>query len=399
MESPACPAVGVKTSIAHVKIVLATAFPTDPERPHGGVEAVSVVLAKALSNYSDFDVHVVTADPGCCRLAQSIVNGATVHRLPWKARRTLVGAEGRDGRAVRRYIADELRPDIVHAHDVYGLMLRGLALPRLLTIHGFIHADTLLADQRWRRVRARLWRTAEHATWADFPRIVSISPYVRERLSGIATGIIHDIDNPVAERFFTVSPEDRGARIFTAASVCPRKNTLGLVEAFALLRARGCTATLRIAGPQTQLAYVERVHARISALNLTQHVTLLPPLGADGIGQELATATVAALVSLEENSPLMIEEAMAAAVPVVTSNRCGMPYMVGDGETGFLVDPHDPAEIADRLGQLLESPSLRHAFGQRARRVAQERFHPAVVARRTREVYERAVALPHHASR
>ena len=87
-----------------------------------------------------------------------------------------------------------------------------------------------------------------------------------------------------------------------------------------------------------------------------------------------------------------IEEAMAAGVPVVTSDRCGMPYMVRDGETGFLVDPGDPVEIADRLGELLASEDLRRRFGQRARQVARERYHPDAVAARTAEVYRRAVA-------
>ena len=82
-----------------------------------------------------------------------------------------------------------------------------------------------------------------------------------------------------------------------------------------------------------------------------------------------------------------IEEAMAIGVPVVTSNRCGMPYMVQHGQTGFLVNPLDPGDIARRLGALLKDDSLRTHMGQKAQRVAEERFHPTVVARRTREVY------------
>jgi glycosyltransferase involved in cell wall biosynthesis len=376
--------------MAALKIVLATSYPADPQQPRGGVEAVSVVLAKALAAIADLDVHVVTADAACRGVTTSVVGGATVHRLPWLARRILLGARGRDGQRVRRYITEQLKPDVIHAHDVYGVMLRGLDTPRILTIHGFIHADTLVAGQRWRRIRARLWQSVEHATWADFPRIVSISPYVRERLAGIARGVIHDIDNPIAEHFFDTSRVDEGARIFCAAAVCNRKNTLGLIEAFALLRSRGVDATLRIAGPHPEPAYAELVRARIRQLELSSQVTMLPSLSAADVALELAAASVAALVSLEENAPLMIAEAMAIGVPVVTSNRCGMPYMVSDGETGFLVNPFDPVDIADRLETLMRDSALRRAFGARAREIARERFHPAVVARRTRDIYQRA---------
>ena len=82
---------------------------------------------------------------------------------------------------------------------------------------------------------------------------------------------------------------------------------------------------------------------------------------------------------------------MAAGVPVVTSNRCGMPYMVRDGESGFLVDPKNPEDIARRLKQIFHDDKLRRSMGIKGREIALERFHPAKVAARTREVYIRAL--------
>ena len=89
---------------------------------------------------------------------------------------------------------------------------------------------------------------------------------------------------------------------------------------------------------------------------------------------------------------MAIEEAMAAGVPVVTSNRCGMPHMVADGASGFLVDPGDPDDIARRMGQLLTDDQLRRSMGRKSQEIAKERFHPAAVARRTLEVYQQAVS-------
>jgi glycosyltransferase involved in cell wall biosynthesis len=83
---------------------------------------------------------------------------------------------------------------------------------------------------------------------------------------------------------------------------------------------------------------------------------------------------------------------MAVGVPVVTSNRCGMPHMVRHGESGFLVEPDDPGEIAARLRQLLVDVQVRDAMSRSCRAAALERFHPARVAARTREVYLQAAA-------
>jgi len=173
--------------------------------------------------------------------------------------------------------------------------------------------------------------------------------------------------------------------------VCRRKNTLGLVEAFATVRRAGFEARLRLAGGVTEPDYERTVKARIAQLGLESRVDWLGKLDVAAVERELSRASIFVLVSREENSPLGIEEAMAAGVPVVTSNRCGMPYMVGHGETGFMVDPENPREIAGRLCELLSDRAQRQAMGRTAKAVARSRFHPAAVAARTRAVYLQAV--------
>jgi glycosyltransferase involved in cell wall biosynthesis len=284
-----------------------------------------------------------------------------------------------------------LEPDVVHAHDVYGLMVQGLRVPRVFTIHGFIYGDTLVSGERLARVRAHIWKRIELSGWADQPHIISISPYVRERLAGVATGVIHDIDNPISESSFTVCPvASARPMIFSAAVISPRKNTLTLVDAFARLRRLGVDAELRLAGDVVDARYGEIVHARAQHLRVADRISFLGRISSREVSEQLAQSTVFALVSLEENSPMGIEEAMAAGVPVVTSNRCGMPYMVRDGESGYLVDPHDPADIAERLTAVIDDPATRQRMSECSRSIARDRFHPDAVARRTRHVYERA---------
>ncbi len=374
-----------------VRLAVATAFPAEPRSPRGGVEAVSVVLVHALARRRDLEVHVVTADAACATPTVTTWEGATIHRLPWGARRMLAGATGEAGRLVRRQV-EALKPDVVHAHDTYGIMLADLPGPRVLTIHGFIHADTAVSGERFAWIRSRLWQRVETQAWARFPHIVSISPYVRERLAGRARGMVHDIDNPIAETFFEAVPREEQPRIFCAASIGPRKNTLGLVEAFGVLVGQGVDATLCLAGPRPLPSYAQEVENRVAALGLTDRVEMLPSLPTEHVRRELARTSVLALVSLEENAPLTVQEAMAAGVPVVASNRCGMPYQVADGESGYLVDPLDPHDIARRLGELLGNAPLREAFGRRGRELALARYHPDAVAARTRDVYAQAAA-------
>jgi glycosyltransferase involved in cell wall biosynthesis len=366
-----------------MRVVIVTSFPEDTLSPHGGVEAVSVTLAKALARYDDLELHVVTMDRGRQHVACTTWGRIVVHRLPAHSHRMLEMVLFKDAARLREYVAS-LKPDVVHAHDLYGAMLRGLPVPRVFTVHGFIYADTLVSGGMLPRLRSHIWKWLEMRGWADQDRIISISPYVRERLSPVVNGVIHDIDNPVREDFFALPRQDAGGVIFTASVINQRKNVLALVEAVALLRGQGVDVTLRIAGPITDEAYGQSVREAIARHGLGNHVHLLGARPAPTIQQELTQASAFALVSLEENSPMGIEEAMAASVPVVTSNRCGMPYMVRDGDTGFLVNPYDARDIAESLRVLIQCPELRASMGRQGQAVARDRFHPDAVARRTR---------------
>lgn len=374
-----------------MRIALATWFPRDPAAPHGGVEAVSVNLTRALARMTGTEVHVLTFDEGTATPETLRWEGATIHRLPRAAGSLLAFARGEGRRRLRESLY-HLRPDLVHAHDTYGIMTRGLTLPRVFTIHGFIHEDTRISGGWQNRLRAALWKREELATWAEQPHIISISPYVRERLRGIACGVIHDIENPIDESCFEIKRNEEPGRVFSAAVICRRKNQQTLVDTVALLDPDS-NVKLRLAGRVGEADYGECLKASIRNHALTEKIDLLGSLRRDAVREELGRAAVFALASFEEGAPMGIAEAMAAGIPILTSNRCGMPYMVRHGESGFLMDPRRPDEIAARLGELLENNDLRQQMGRAARRFAEEHFHPDRVAERTLRVYRTAI---HH---
>lgn len=373
-----------------MKVAMACWFPRDPEHPQGGVEAVAVVLARALARRNWLEVHVITVDRQAVEPERQQWSGITIHRLPQGRGPLIRFACGGGGRMLRSYLRD-LKPDVVHSHDTFGIMTRGLDLPRVFTVHGFIHQDTLYQNWKAARIRSALWKHVELMAWSEQPHIISISPYVRERLGGIARGTIHDIENPVGESCFEIAQREDPGRIFSAAVIHPRKNTFGLAQAVADLPG-GMSATLRLAGPVTDRSYGCRIDALIRDRDLAGRIRLLGCLGAGAVRGELEQAAVFALVSREEGAPMGIAEAMAAGVPVLASNRCGMPYMVRDGETGLLVDEEDVGDISRNLERLLSDPVLRARMGRAARLFAEDRFHPDKVAERTIRVYQQAVA-------
>ena len=375
-----------------MRVVVATWFPDDADRPRGGVEAVSATLVRALAAIPGVGVTVFTFSRSVRNATVQTWEGATIHRESQPRGSMLRVARG-TGRTRLQAFVDQHRPDVVHAHDTFGIMAAALKVPRVMTIHGFIHGDTLVGGGRHRRLRSLLWRRAEHQAWASFPYVISISPYVRERLSGIARGRIVDIENPIAPLFFDRRHEETPGVIFSAGVICRRKNTLGLVDAVSRLKAKGIAARLRLAGGTTEPPYLALVQNRIKTLGLDGDVEILGPCGVDRIVAELERAALFALVSREENAPLGVQEAMAVGVPVIASNRCGMPYQIREGDTGLLVDPEDPDDIAARCAELLRDDAFRARASARARAEARARFSPDVVAARTAAIYRRAAGL------
>ncbi len=374
------------------RIAIVTCFPSDPGQPSGGVESVSATLVEYLARDESMEWHVVTQDPRVSAPVVETWQGATVHRLPRPKVSTLTNAVGPGRRRIQDYLA-ALRPQLIHSHDTYGMMLKGIppGVPRIFTVHGFIHRDTLVSGLKLPWLRSRIWRRFELSGWADQDRIISISPYVREFVSGHTKAIIHDIDNPIREDFFELPRAEVHGRVFSAAEISPRKNTLVLVQAIEILRAAGVRVELRLAGKVAHDGYGAALDRYIDGHGLSKDVVRLGLVPYDRVRDELRSASVFALVSLEENSPMGIEEAMAAGVPVVTSNRCGMPYLVRDGTSGFLVDPVSPGEVAERLGAILGDPALAARLASASRATALERFHPTRVAERTLEVYRRTL--------
>ena len=86
---------------------------------------------------------------------------------------------------------------------------------------------------------------------------------------------------------------------------------------------------------------------------------------------------------------LVITEAMACGLPVVTSRCAGAAELIEDGKEGLLLsDPNDPVVLAKHIAYLLESPEARQALGMAARLKA-EMYSVEECARQTESVYRR----------
>jgi glycosyltransferase involved in cell wall biosynthesis len=376
-----------------MKVLLFSRYPKNAEKPKGGIESVTVILSQGLSLLKDIDLHVVTFDPEIEKDEMEKTDGITIHRLVpsgWPQILDILFGPGR--RKLVKKI-NQIKPDIVHAHESLGLNLSSLKIPFIFTVHGFDHANIPAEGRPYPKIRGMLWEFVEKYCLGKLKHIISISPYVTKMIEPHSGANIHEIDNPVDGKFYDLNRKNEPGRILCVGWINERKNTLGAVKAFSEVIRSGINGKLVIAGMSKKPKYMEKIIKEMDKNGNASKVEILGHIDRHKLMEELTKANLLLLPSYQENAPMAIAEAMAAGVPVIASNRCGMPFMVEEGESGYLVEPDNVEQIADRIRRIVSSEQLTGRMGKKGKEIALRRFHYKVVAEATIKVYEEIISV------
>ena len=161
---------------------------------------------------------------------------------------------------------------------------------------------------------------------------------------------------------------DSDVLIGIVASFTPVKRHVDLLDAFAQVKAAHPTARLVLIGDGPLR---DAVVSQIAHLGLGTNVTLLGPRA--DVDRILPALDVFVLSSNTEGLSNAILEAQACGLPVVATAVGGNPDLVRAGETGWLVPPESPAELARALNEAIAQPQTAREFGANARtRVVRE---------------------------
>ena len=138
----------------------------------------------------------------------------------------------------------------------------------------------------------------------------------------------------------------------------------------------------------------ERLKAVASALGVRDRVDFLGSVAHHELPYFYAAADVCVMPSYSESFGLVALEAQACGRPVVASGVSGLRSVVRDEVSGYLIDGHDPAVYAERIGRLLADPELATQMGLRGRLLAQ-RFSWTRTADRLEGLFENLIEDSH----
>jgi len=176
---------------------------------------------------------------------------------------------------------------------------------------------------------------------------------------------------------FLKAGESEGARepvILYAGVLTPLKGIHHLIRAFARVVQEFPEARLEIVGRDENPEYAEELRREVVRLGLNGRVSFVGEVSQVELANKMRRSCIFVLPSLSEGLGRVVVEAMATGTPVVGSRIGGIPEMVQDGLTGFLVPPSDEEALAERLLWVLKHPQEAEDIGRRAREFARSFF-------------------------
>lgn len=271
------------------------------------------------------------------------------------------------------------RRTIITVHD-----LNFLYYPQYLTAEARRYYNEQI---RWAVARADALLADSYATQRDLVQLLGVP---EERIT-----VVHLAAD---EAFRPLPPEQTAAvlagyglepgYLFFVGTWEPRKNLPGLLEALALLHARGEPRTLVIAGRPGWL--YDEIFARIQALHLEPWVRFVERVPQEELVALYNGALLLALPSFYEGFGFPALEAMQCGTPAVVADRASLPEVVG--EAGLRIDPDDPAMLAEACLRLAQDPALRARLREAGFRQA-ARFTWNATARQTLALYRQTLGL------
>ena len=363
----------------------------------GGAQLSTISLCEGLRD--DFDVRIVSGP-------QTGAEGSLQRRAAEAAPLTVVDALRREIsprwdpvaiHALRRVLR-RLDADIVHTHSSKaGIVGRFAAAPTrarsIHTIHGWGHTP---ADSP---LRQSAFIALERAAARRCDALIAVSGDNR------AEGLAHGIGRP---EMYHVIPEvveldsldpDFGASRMRAREALSIEahvevigwtgrfveqkdpTTLGRAIATVLLRRPGSRAVLIGDGPLRG-----DVEATIDAAGVGDRATFTGVV--EGARQLMPAFDVLVHTSRWEGQPRVVQEALAERIPVVAAGTSGVAELITNGQTGLMVKPRAPMEMADAAAAALDTPALQPPLGKDVLDRLRTTHGPATVLRRHRELYE-----------
>lgn len=297
-------------------------------------------------------------------------HGVICRRLVTRGKGNLITAQGVFAAALAGFLAAAARGevDLLHIHlsvrgssyrkSVLAKSARALGVPYVVHLHGTDYREFCDAAPAWlrREIGRMLTGSAAIIVLGEFwARVVGeIEPAAAHKIT-----ILPNATEPAPPAGHKLMED--AVRISFLGQLGHRKGSGDLLQALARMKhVQGWSATLAGDGA------IAETRQQVQELGLS-NVAVPGWMSTAQREALLAETDLLVLPSYAENLPMVILEAFAHGIPVITTPVGAIPEVVEPGRNGLLVDPGHVAGLAEAIAQLIDDPSLRRQMGDAAR--------------------------------
>jgi glycosyltransferase involved in cell wall biosynthesis len=257
-------------------------------------------------------------------------------------------------------ILKKIDPDVIHSQMI-GMGVPALAAKKLFGVPYIVWgrgSDVHLSRGYERFILKPVLKKAD--------AVIVLTEDMKKDVGAFCDRDVSVIPNGVdLEKFNNLSKKDLRAKlqigpdekvITFIGRLHPVKGVLYLIKAMNLVKDKEPKAKLLLIGDGEDR---DALKETANKLNLERFVTFLQQIPAQNIPEYTVASDVFVLPSLSEGFPLTVLEAMASGLPIVTTRVRGLPEIVTEGENGFLVEPKNPQQLAEKILLILKNDELR----------------------------------------
>ncbi len=293
------------------------------------------------------------------------------------------------------------KPDLIHAHFSYpdGFGMIGLAkkwkVPLVISALGTIERKVAYEGSYTSR------QIIEAMNCAD--KVLSVSEDLKLHIVNL--GISEDKVSVVPNGVDTEKFKPAGKEYARGLLNLPQNKKMVLFVG-ALRKIKGVDylieAAKNVVDANTELYMVGRddglkksLEKRAQELKIADCIKFIGPVNHEDIPLWISASDILVLPSLSEGRPNVVLEALACEVPVVATNVGGIPELMVNGETGYLVPAKNPVELSEKVNKLLEDGDLRVRMGKLGRKsIIQRGLTWEAHAEKTVDIYSKLLQGP-----
>ena len=354
--------------------------------PYGGVQTHLYHLARSISRNS-VETHIILFSD---RNKDIKVDNLKIHLIKRSSRLPRLFTIPFDAKNAINKIK-EINPDIVHVQGThYPYNYISIALlgkyPVLITVHGLM-ATEYKYESGINFLSAFISYLLEKYALSKIKDIIVLAPQIEQiirKMTDSKTYIIpNGVDCDETDDIRTFKAIKHPSMIYMGVL----ENVKGvdvLIKAVKTIKSDVPDIHLYVAGQGFQEENLKKLTKK---LDLDGNIDFLGYISGEEKYSLMKSANVLVLPSLWESLPIAVLEGMACGKPIIASNVGGVPYLVDDGVNGFLVQPGEVNELADKIITLLKDKKLQEAMGRESLNRSED-FEWNKIAEKTIDLYK-----------